>query len=219
MVSKKFRISQLTPFLIFLAIVFVFSSCSKSPEKKASFDLTKEERAWMEDFFRGIMIEERGVYTLWGTKPVTEIIIDYYTDEDKQALLKQMSKEQLENGVLCKDYCLGENWEKWEKMRERFSINRYLLFKKPHSDRKLAYLYFVDILKLSATLQEHYDLFSRETGLDFDPLQVVLNIEQGSEFWDLVWDKSVNNAALLGVLFGYGIKNAFCFQWKWLAIS
>ena len=26
--------------------------------------------------------------------------------------------------------------------------------------------------------------------------------------------ESVNNAALIGVLFGYGLKNAFCFQWK-----
>ena len=81
---KKFRMSQLTPFLIFLAIIFVFSSCSKAPEKAASFSLTQEERAWMEDFFKGLMIQEEGIYTLWGTKPVTEIIINYYTDADKQ---------------------------------------------------------------------------------------------------------------------------------------
>ena len=102
-----------------------------------------------------------------------------------------MPQEQLDNAVWCKDYCLGENWGKWEKIRERFSCNRYLLFKKPHSDPKLAYVYFVDILRLAATLQEHYELFSRETGMNFDPLQVVLEMEQGSEFWDEVWSKSL----------------------------
>ena len=169
----------------------------------------------MEDFFRGIMIQEEAIYTLWGTKPVTEIIIDYYTDKDKKALLAQMPKEQLEKVVWCKDYRLGENWEKWEKIRERFPLIDILLFKKRIThDPKLAIVYFVDVLKLAATLQEHYELFSRETCMDFDPLQVVLQMEQGSEFWDKVLDKSINNAALIGVIFGYGVKNSFCYQWK-----
>lgn len=97
---------------------------------------------------------------------------------------------------------------------------RYLFFKKPHPhDPKLAFLFFVDVVKLAATLQEHYELFSRETNIDFDPMQVVFELEKGSEFWDEVFDKSINNFALVGVLFGYGVKNSFCFQWKWCPSS
>jgi len=169
----------------------------------------------MEEFFRGVMIEESAIYTLWGTKPVTVIIIDYYTDEEKDAFLNQMSEEELKTAVWSTDYCVGEKWEKWDKLRERFSINRYLLFKKPHSDPKLACLYFVDILQLAATLQEHYELFKRETGMDFDPIQVVLEMEKGSKFWNEVWDKSPSNTHLIGILFGFGLKNSFCYQWKW----
>ena len=211
---KKFKTLQLTLFLIFTTILFIFSSRSKSPVKTNSFGLSKEERTWMEDFFKGIMIQEDAIYTLCGTKPLTRIIINYYTQEDKKAFVEQMTEEQKVNAVWTADYQLAENWEKWMKIRERFPVNRYLLFKKPHPDPKLAMLYFVDILKLAGTLQEYYDLFSRETGIDFDPMEVVLNMEQGSEFWDRVWDKSINNAALIGVLFGYGVKNSFCFQWK-----
>ena len=133
-------------------------------------------------------------------------------------MLDQMSQEQLENAVWTKEYRLGKKWEKWVKIRDRFPIHRYLLFKKPHPDPKLAYVYFVDILKLAATLQEHYELFSRETGMDFDPCKCVLDMEKGSEFWEEIWNKG-NNVALTGVLFGYGVKNSFLFPMERMALS
>jgi hypothetical protein len=207
--------SQLKLYCVLLAIFFSFFSCNQTSEKSSLFDLTAEERVWMENFFRGIMIQEGAVYTLFGSKPMTKIYINYYTEEEKKNLINEMSKEQKENAIWCTDYRLADNWEKWMQIRQRFQINRYLLFKKQSpNNAKLANLYFVDIVKLATVLQEHYELFSRETGMDFDPLEVVFEIEQGSEFWDEVFEKSIDNAALTGILFGYGIKNAFCFQWK-----
>ncbi len=211
--TKKFRMSQLTLFLLFITIIFY--SCSKLSEKP--FNLSKEERDWMDGFFKGIMIQEDAIYTLFGTKPLTRIVINYYTPEEKKTFVEQMTEEQKANAVWTADYQLAENWEKWEKIRERFPVNRrYLFFKNQHPhDPKLAFLFFVDVVKLAATLQENYELFSRETNMDFDPMEVVFELEKGSEFWNEVFDKSINNSALVGVLFGYGIKNAFCFQWKW----
>jgi len=196
-------------------MTIIFYSCSKPPEKP--LNLSKEERDWMDGFFKGIMIQEDAIYTLCGSKPLTEIVINYYTPEEKKAFVTQMTEEQKKGAIWTVDYELAENWEKWEKVRDRFPLNRrYLFFKKSHPhDPKLAFLCFVDVVKLAATLQENYELFSRETNMDFDPMEVVFELEKGSEFWNEVFDKSINNSALIGVLFGYGIKNAFCFQWKW----
>jgi len=174
----------------------------------------------MDDFFRGILIQEEGIYTLWGSKPMTMFPINYYTNEEKKALIQQMSEEEKREANLYANYDLANNWEKWEKIRSRFPTNRYLLFKRDHPDlEKHALIYFVDILKLAATLQEHYVLFQRETGMEFDPLEAAFQIEKGSEFWTEVFDKAIDNSALIGILFGYGVKNAFCFQWKWWSSS
>jgi len=162
------------------------------------------------------MIQEEAIYTLWGTKPFSEIVINYYTPEEKNAFIEQMTEEQKKSAVWTADYHLAENWDKWEKIRERFPVNqRYLFFKKPHPhDPKRAFLYFIDVVNLAVTLQENYELFSRETLMDFDPMEVVFEMEKSSEFWDKVFDRCVNNAALVGILFGYGVKNSFCFQWR-----
>jgi len=67
------------------------------------------------------------------------------------------------------------------------------------------------VTKVALVLQEHYDTFKAKTGLEFDPLRESLRIEQGSEFWD----KAFDHPALLGILLGYGVKNSFCFLWKY----
>lgn len=215
--GRKIKIPHLYILLILPTILFIFGACGKAPKESYSFDLTKEERAWMEDFFTGIMIQEEAIYTLWGSKSMTIFPIDSYTDEEKEALIEQLPEEQKKSAVLFKNYDLANNWGKWERIRERFSIEGYLLFKREHPDSpKHALIYFVNTQQLALTLQMNYELFRRETGMDFDPVEVVFNMEKWPNFWEEIFDNpALDNAALIGILFGYGFENSFCFQWKW----
>lgn len=192
----------------------LFSSFGKPTAGKTSFNLAAEEKSWMEPFFRGIMLQHNAIYTLYGSKPMTIVSIDI--NEEVQGDDSQRSKQEKKKRIIFENYHLLQNWENWEKVKARFHVNRYAFFKKADiANPDQAIIYFADMTKIALTLQENYDLFKRETGLDFDPLSESLSLEQGSKFWTEVFD----NSALLGMLLGYGIKNSFCFQWKYGDLS
>lgn len=165
----------------------------------------------MEDLFIGLMLQNRGIYTLCGSKPITCITLDYYTDEEIQAYYDNMTEEERKTAIYVEDYQLAENWGKWEKIRDHFPMKKYLLYKKNDShDPKCAHVYFVDPLKVAQTMLENYAVFRDAAGFDFNPLKETQQFEKGSLFWNSV----KNNPAVSGLLYGYGVKNSLLFYWK-----
>lgn len=185
--------------LLLLLVVFVFSSSLKNTE---TYKATPEEKAWMEPFFKGIMLQNQAIYTLCGSKPLTMIPLENLQSDVK-------SKK---NRIVMEDYHLSENWENWEKVKSKFHLRRFAFFKKADAENPTqSTIYFADLTKIALLLQENYAHFKRETGLDFHPLAESLALEKGSEFWN----KAFESPALVGLLLGYGMKNSFCFQWKY----
>jgi hypothetical protein len=157
------------------------------------------------------MLQNRAIYTLCGSKPMTHISLHYHTDEEIQAYYDQMTEEEKRTAIYVEDYQLAQNWQKWEQIRSRFPINRYVIYKKTGiSDSKFADVYFVDPLKVAHVISENYNVFKEFVGFDFDPFREASQIEKGSVFWDKVEE----NPATIGILFGYGIKNSLSFFWK-----
>lgn len=198
-----------------LSIVFLFSSCSNSNKQLSKFELSNDERQWMEKFFGDLLFVEGGAYTLWGTKPITEIVLYHYTDEEMKTILDGLSKEDMENCYINECYDLPSNWEKWEKIKSRFPMKKYLLFRSYFDeDGKASFVYFVDTLKTAMLIQDNYDLFKKTIGSDFHPFEVVLDMEnQDSIFWNKIRD-SKDSPLLWGLLFGYGKLNSYVFFWK-----
>lgn len=203
---------NLTPLSLFLSILFFISGCHQTERLTVSYNLTSKERVWMEKFFKDIMLDHCAVYTLCGSKPMTKIDIYYHSEEEVMAWYDQMSDEEKKTAVVVDDYDLPENWEKWEKICSHFPMSRYLFFRRVDpEDPNFASLYFVDIAKTASTLQENYAIFRSETGFKFDPLKVVLAIKEWPEFWNKVFDSST----LVGLLYGFGLKNSSSFAWKY----
>lgn len=201
--------------LIFLAILFFISGCNKN-QKHPTYDLTQEDRAWMEPFFTGLMLQNPGIYTLCGSKPMTCITLHYHTDEEIQAYYDQMTEEQKKTAVYVEDYQLAQNWERWEKIRSRFRTNRFMIYKKNDAiDPKFAHVYFVDPLKVADAISKNYKIFKDVAGFDFDPIQEAFQIEKGSAFWN----KVQKNPVICGILFGFGVKNSLKFYWEHWGLS
>jgi hypothetical protein len=204
----KFRKNLFVIFLLSFATLVLSSSFEKTTHQ-----LTANEKVWMEPFFRGLMLQNQAIYTLCGSKPMTMISLDI---EDGSQSNNDPKKKSKKDHIVMEDYHLLKNWGNWEEVKSKFPINRYAFFKKEDStDPKKTTIYFADLTKVALVLQENYNTFKRETGFDFDPLRESLLLEQGSEFWD----KAFDHPALLGILLGYGIKNSFCFQWKYGDLS
>lgn len=193
-----------------MTILLIFSACSTS-QTPTNAELAPEERVWMEKFFKDVMLDNTAVYTLWGSKPMTDFDIHYHSEVEVRAFFDGLSEEEKKNTVVVKDYDLPENWEKWEQIRSKYRIRNYLFFKTVDlEDPKFARISFVNIKEMAFLLVNHYTTFKRETGMDFDPLKVVFEIERGSEFWN----KALNNSVLVGLLYGFGLENSCSFKWK-----
>ncbi len=174
----------------------------------------------MEKFWHDLLFKEGGAYTLWGSKPITEIAVYHYSEEEMAEFIRQLPEEELENCYTDKQYDFPENWKRWETACVNFPFKRHLLFKSHYSeDNKISYIYFVNVIKTALLLQDNYDLFRKEVGFDFQPLEVVLEIpNKSSDFWEKL-ETSKNSFLIWGLLFGYGKQNASLFNWKYQSLN
>ncbi len=185
-----------------IAIVFVLlislAGCSQGKKVEA---LTSSERNAVEAVFQHVFLEEGGIYTLWGDKPMTGFIIS----ENFRVKDREM------NYLSLQDWVIFENVIKGCKFR------RFHLFKIP---REISISgagsyqdgYLVNVPETVKTIRSHYDVFRKTVGFDFDPLEQVLTMQNPDS---LFWEKVLKNKCLLGILFGYGDRNASLFE-KWL---
>lgn len=208
----------------------------------------------MEKFFRYFLLCESAIYTLAGSKPLTETTLFYEdrpeellreerrndfvyfllnrsNEKDMQFYEKLSPQEKEEKAYLIDDkdfiHNIEELWDKWEKIQHRFQIKkRFLLFKKEYPKEYWQHLFpeysaihtifFIDVVKTALVIQENYELFKRAVGFDFDPLEVVFEMEQDkSPFWDTIHGKEAwNYSYLWGLLYGFGKENSFTHFWK-----
>ncbi len=212
--KKIISFTRFTWCAIFFAIFL--SSCGASKEE--AFQVSRDEKKWLHDFFSEIMLDKSGVFTLWGSKPLTAIIIDHFTEEEMAEWVSTFSKEELKECRILESYDLPEHWEKWKQVASRFPMKRYLLFEAPwySSSERCTSVFFVDVLKMALVLQENYEFFKNMGGMDFDPSEEVFEMEKASSpFWQAFRQNST--ALHWGILFGYGKENAYAFYWKHFA--
>ena len=173
-----------------------------------------EDREWLTQFFNDIMLCENGIYTLWGSsKPITMIQVDTYSDAERKSFCASISEEEKKKCLIIYNYNLHKTWEKWEQISNRFPIKRYMLFKKDlDGDQNTFFVVFVDILKTATMIQDNYEAFRRAVGFDFHSLEVVLEMTQKDSIF---WRKIEHHAHLSGLLYGFGNKNSYLFQWKY----
>lgn len=176
----------------------------------------QEDGGWLNEIVEGLFLNNTMIYTLFGTKPMSgstrciatekeyirscQPFFMLVTDEVRNKLLNSL-REGYEN-----DHFL-ENYQKWLEYRKTHPSSRFL-FRASINEHYLD-LYMINVQEVVWTLQKYNSLFSKETGLAFDPLKVVWEYENpDSEFWKRV----LSNGYLTGILYGFGEKNAYLFS-------
>lgn len=220
LLTKFLALSSLTPWLKrfsvhCIAVIFFLSNFScESP--KQDFLIDKEDRAVVDDFLQYIAISELGVYTILGSKPVTQCHIpELRTEDELQAQYKAMP-EDFRKRISFKRFDMSkriaelrEVCNKWVKIQYKYIGEHFAI----HFDEEMHSCFLVNIPLVIYVLREHYQDFSKALGIDFDPAIVSREIgNKSSEFWKIF--KKSGNSFLWGLLFGYGEKNSKLFQWE-----
>ncbi|NGX45255.1 MAG: hypothetical protein K940chlam2_00400 [Chlamydiae bacterium] len=179
-----------------------------------------EDRVWIEKFIKDFFLTESTIYTLFGSKPMSEIplccaakgdwlsgyskLIQNYPEEKKQKALSELES-------YIDDYDLPINWNRWVNWSSK-NLDRSFLFSKRTTDSKdLFSIYVVNVQETAWILQKHYSLISRELDMEFEPLQAVLEFE---DLDSLFWQKVFNSHFVQGILHGYGKRNSYFFDRK-----
>lgn len=202
---------------ILLILFFVFSCCWLFSEEIDIIEISEDERSTYESFIKGFILDNSVIYTVFGSKPlscksfslISEIdcirscqpYLASVSDEEKLHFLKSL-KEYYQQEMQNTDYQkwmngVGKEIPKNYQFRACFS----------HNNSRLD-IHLLNTQEALWCLEQHYDLFRKELGEDFDLPSVVLEFtDANSKFWNKIF----SNNYLLGVLYGYGQKNAFFF--------
>ena len=156
---------------------------------------------------------------------MTEIILDHRSKEEKdcsrQEQLSKMSEEErkaTESGGKIKwdpIYDFEETWRLWEENLDKTRMNKFILTHFPNST-DFDFVYLLNITELATVIKKHYQLFQKYLGFDFDPLEVVIDIQnEHSLFWNKIFNGEPSDQeriCLIGILFGYGLENSYPFS-------
>lgn len=169
------------------------------------------KKVWLTQFFNYLMVQESGIYTLVGSKPLTLVEVPNLTEEELKAYHEALTEEDLKNSFTIEDPKFEEKWKQWERISERFPLKRFLLIRSAlNEEENTSRYFFVNILKTALVIQENYEVFRDAVGFDFHPLETVFDLKnKDSKFWKNI------KAVHWGLLFGFGKENSYAFHWKY----
>ena len=211
----------------FFLLLLFFTSCSSELERREriqksthfEIEVSAEDRKWMCKFFTDFFLEGGAIYTLFGSKPMSQITIDTASENEwLESAATYLSKEEegrkkeIINQIKQhhREYDLPQNWEKWMAWKKKYPHSHFLFAKRPVDENaNLFDAYIVNAPEVAWTLQKHYSLFSRELKMDFDPIEATLEFEDPNSVF---WERIFSNHLLQGVLHGYGERNAYFFS-------
>ena len=221
---KKKISYKLINFLI-LVIFFCGLGCSERKPLPLSAALTAEEKLDLEYFLRFLVFEQFGAFVLFGSKPlcimdvpdadpiVMEATYQKWlasTPEKDRILFEQQLDKCRDSGSVIEmdlDRNLYDGWRALEKVMRMFPMKEYIIGVNREHERGDRGLILAHIQKTARVLAENYSIFKEAVGMDFQPLQAVLELKDPhSEFWKRLL--KVDNHVAKGLLCGFGLKNS-----------
>lgn len=184
-------------------------------------------------FLENLMIREDGLFTLLGSKPITQFDITGKISETEEEFqreyeeLKAIREQHKHDPTYVYSKIKLPEYEEFKKERLKDLPRMHFAFHKKIWERWLAEkgclsnsVYkltfrdsnglFINVPNTIYILKKHYADFVEITGLPFDVDTILDSIDdQGSIFWQKVF----TNRYLCGLILGYGQKNAFLFDW------
>lgn len=168
----------------------------------------------MDSFLRYVGISELGLYTILGSKPITQFHIPKPQPHEELVTLYNAAPAEFRKKISFRKFDTTEQvhelrdvCKKWDEIQQKY-IGKHFSIR--FSD-DLTSGFLVNIPLATYILVENYEVFSSILQMSFDPSVAAKEIgSDSSEFWEIF--KKCDHSLLWGLLFGYGEKNAKLFH-------
>lgn len=188
----------------FLLFFLLFSGCKPSGDS-SYYSLSPEDHRSLESLFSHLLFYEGGAYTLMGSKPISFVTFSEIPEKEKQEFISFSAHPVIKDML---DF--SENWSVWERLKNQYTMPRFLLFQRspPSFSPAEKSVFFVNIAAAVGILQKYYQKFRAAVDQDFDPFDIIFEIQDtDSAFWSKIFARE----DLFGILLGLGEENSWFF--------
>lgn len=226
--------------LKFIFFLFFLFACTKHCDQSSSASsntgfskcLNSKEKMDLQQFFQSLLFKNYGAYVLLGSKPICELSVydmdspaadaafkkfwERLSEEEREKIGKAKHRAAKQHSIdLGKEMDLESScyrgWLVFQKFMDRFKLDGFLFRAVPMLRPDAFHILFINIQQTAHVLEENYEIFKQAAGMDFDPLEVVLEAKDlNSEFWEKVM--AMENHLAKGLLFGFGNTNSLLGQ-------
>jgi hypothetical protein len=157
------------------------------------------DRLAIDTFFRIFLLKSAGAYTLFSDKPMT---FDSYFDPFAGEWTSLCRRSYLENMQLRK------GWEAWEKYQHLFPSHQFLLQSRRLNSNQVE-LVLIHKKHVIQIMKQHLSDFQKVMGEKITPLELLSRYQKGDV---ALFDLLKEHHGLLGILLGFGKRNAWLYQ-------
>jgi len=179
---------------IILICTFFFTSCMT---KKKEIHI--EERRKIQSFLSQFLFAEGAVYSLFGDKPITQMLIFIGSDADRA----ELSEEQLKKATFVND-SMTENVRAWNRFIHKIQSKRFIFAERPCRDPHHIIYSLLNIERVKAVLCKYNLDFTKKIGESFEMNKVIEEFRDPQSYF---WKRVLEDHYLSGLLFGYGEEN------------
>jgi len=196
----------------FLTLVFLSTILLCGFQQSEKFDPTPINKERAEKFLKHLMVENIGIYTLVGSKPMTSFSVVPVIDITEKKLIYDSKTAQFKQHISFEKFKLtkadcNKLWEDWREVEDQYLGRQFRIVENDKTGGGI----FINIPATTLVFDKWHEDFARITGLTFDPIEAAYCIgDESSRFWQ----KVQGNHYLLGLLLGFGEQNAKLFQWE-----
>ena len=170
------------------------------------------EKDRVETFLKHVLIEHDAIYTLLGSKPMTAFPQAPLIDDDEKRVIYSAQSEKFQKYISFTKFSPSREdrkklWRDWKKVEKKYLGKQFLIVEFEKWEGGV----FINIPLAAFIFKTYAAEFEKITGQKIDPYKAVYKIGNSK---DPFWKKIETNHYLLGLLFGFGEKNAQFFQWK-----
>lgn len=181
---------------------FFFAACSKNAPIPYPQDIEREK---IEGFLSQFLLEEGGIYTLFGDKPITDICFFIGTSEDIS--LEGLSDEAMKRVVYIDNESNLENWNVWKKYTQSIAYKQFCFIEVPCPADPLHVLYvMLNLKEVKKIICQYEKEFWSRIGVNLQNFEE--EVKNPKSFF---WKKILTDHYLMGLLHGYGEKNSIYF--------
>lgn len=161
----------------------------------------KEDQERLDILFGTLIESEMFGYVLCGEKPIGMTTLHLTPVFFSPTRMKSPGFE-----IIKGDSLLMNGFKTWEKYQNKFSFSNFKLVKSPMGN-----CYFINKRAVFKTIKKNYSIFEKEFGKNISPFKLLEMICDPNSVDEVLLHRS---NLILGILLGYGAKNAFAYEYR-----